>query len=85
MKIIKLFIYVTFVTSIFSCGKRSQQLLSLDADMYKSYIAAFPSDVISRSSTIRLILARELTAVPAMGEPFSSDIIVISPKVKGKT
>ncbi len=84
MKMIKLFVYLSIFISLFSCGSKSKKQITPDAEVYKPYIAAFPSEYVSRASAIRIILAKQITETPSMGEPFSKNLFDISPKIKGK-
>ena len=85
MKIIKLFIYLSIFILLYSCANKSNQQITPDAKIFKPYIAAFPSEYVSRASAIRIILAKELSEIPSTGEPFSIKLFDISPEIKGKT
>ncbi|GAA4793575.1 MG2 domain-containing protein [Olivibacter ginsenosidimutans] len=82
MKSIKYLLF-SFVLLTFSCGKKNAKEFNSDFSLYKDYITAFTSGMVSAESDIRVVLAFNKKEWKPNQE-LDADLFSISPKTPGK-
>ena len=73
---------LTTVVTLFSCSSK-EKWIEVDP-AFSRYIDAYTTGVVSKTSTIRIQLAAEVSTTHAVGEAVKESLFDLSPSVKGK-
>ncbi|MEO7446311.1 MAG: Ig-like domain-containing protein, partial [Ferruginibacter sp.] len=76
------FLFICLIPGLQAC-KKKEAILPVDP-AYARYVQAYTSGVVSKASTIRIVLAENVQTTHKTGEILRDNLVSISPAVEGK-
>lgn len=82
--LLKTTLILAAITIFYSCKTKKELLVSVDP-AFSQYIESYTSGVISKTGTVKIKLAENVSTTHALGEVTDKKLFDFSPSVKGKT
>ncbi|MEO7264545.1 MAG: MG2 domain-containing protein, partial [Ferruginibacter sp.] len=73
----------TFIILFASCSKKENKWISVDP-AYAKYVEAYTTGVVSKTSSIRIVLGQNAATTHVTGQPVDENFFDFTPAVKGK-